>query len=234
MNGSKDQILARIREALRSPAPVPGNHDYSHLEMTPSRPKPELESFRQWLPPVESNSENQWDLLTKSFHALKTDFGLLESKARLIDFIQELQRAEQWKRVGIHHGAMTDEIASYLEIEKLWVDEGYDPQAMEQCDVGISECDAIVAQTGSILITAKSAGGRGLSVLPPHHLVLARTSQIVADLPSAYELLYKRYGGNFPSMISFITGPSRTGDIERIVVLGAHGPKKLTVAILKD
>jgi L-lactate dehydrogenase complex protein LldG len=42
-------------------------------------------------------------------------------------------------------------------------------------------------------------------------------------------LVRQRYGGNFPSMISFITGPSRTGDIERILVLGAHGPKQLTI-----
>jgi len=48
-------------------------------------------------------------------------------------------------------------------------------------------------------------------------------------LPEAFKLLQGKYGANYPSMISFITGPSRTGDIERILVLGAHGPKKLTI-----
>jgi L-lactate dehydrogenase complex protein LldG len=66
-------------------------------------------------------------------------------------------------------------------------------------------------------------------VLPPHHVVLARRDQLIADLPAAFALITQRYAPNFPSMISFITGPSRTGDIERILVLGAHGPKKLTV-----
>jgi L-lactate dehydrogenase complex protein LldG len=80
-----------------------------------------------------------------------------------------------------------------------------------------------------LLITSRSAGGRALSVLPPHHLVLARRSQMVADLPDAFQLLKKKYGGNYPSLISLVTGPSRTGDIERILVLGAHGPKKLTI-----
>jgi L-lactate dehydrogenase complex protein LldG len=95
--------------------------------------------------------------------------------------------------------------------------------------VGITECDALIAQTGSVVLTSRSAGGRALSVLPPHHVVLARRDQLVPDLPAAFELLKMQYGDNYPSMISFITGPSRTGDIERILVLGAHGPKKLTI-----
>ena len=102
----------------------------------------------------------------------------------------------------------------------------------EQCDAGITECDALVAQTGSILITGRSAGGRALSVLPPHHVVLATRAQVVPDLPAAYTLLRQRYAANWPSFMSFITGPSRTGDIERILVLGAHGPKRLTVFLV--
>ena len=79
------------------------------------------------------------------------------------------------------------------------------------------------------LVTSHSAGGRALSVLPPHHVVLARREQLLADLPEAFAVLRRKYSGKFPSFISFITGPSRTGDIERILVLGAHGPRKLTV-----
>ena len=105
--------------------------------------------------------------------------------------------------------------------------------ALEKCSVGITACDALVAQTGSILLTARSAGGRALSVLPPHHLVVAQMNQLVADLPAALELLSARYDGNFPSFATFITGPSRTGDIERILVLGAHGPRLLTVILVQ-
>ena len=108
-------------------------------------------------------------------------------------------------------------------------DRGYEVQEMEKCDAAITECDALIAQTGGVAVTSRSAGGRALSVLPPHHVVIARREQLVADLPSAFALLQQKYAPDFPSMISFITGPSRTGDIERILVLGAHGPKKLTV-----
>jgi L-lactate dehydrogenase complex protein LldG len=60
-------------------------------------------------------------------------------------------------------------------------------------------------------------------------VVLARRDQLVCDLTAAFQRLEELHGRNWPSMISLVTGPSRTGDIERILVLGAHGPKKLTV-----
>jgi L-lactate dehydrogenase complex protein LldG len=122
-------------------------------------------------------------------------------------------------------------VAEALGLPVLWTDGGFDPLELERCDVGITACDLLVAQTGSVLVTSASAGGRALSVLPPHHVVLARRDQLVPDLPEAFRRLQERYGTNYPSMISFVTGPSRTGDIERILVLGAHGPKHLTVLV---
>jgi L-lactate dehydrogenase complex protein LldG len=52
------------------------------------------------------------------------------------------------------------------------------------------------------------------------------------DLTAALQRVRKKFGDKFPSFLSFISGPSRTGDIERILVLGAHGPKKLTILLL--
>ena len=128
-----------------------------------------------------------------------------------------------------HRGEISDLACQALGLPVLLTDRGYDVQMLEQCDVGITECDALIAQTGGVLVTNRSAGGRALSVLPPHHVVLARREQLTADLPAAFALLQQKYAPDFPSMISFITGPSRTGDIERILVLGAHGPRKLTI-----
>ena len=96
-----------------------------------------------------------------------------------------------------------------------------------ECDLGVTSCDCLVAQTGSVIVSTVSAGGRALSVLAPTHLVIARREQIVPDLATAMALLRKRYDKNWPSALSVITGPSRTADIEKILVMGAHGPKRL-------
>ena len=116
-----------------------------------------------------------------------------------------------------------------MDVPAVNTDDGYEIDDLESCDVGITECDALIAQTGSVLVTTQSAGGRALSVLPPHHIVLSRREQLLPDLTAAYQLLHSKYKSTFPTTISLITGPSRTGDIERILVLGAHGPKRLTI-----
>ena len=147
--------------------------------------------------------------------------------------MKKLGAAEQWKSVATHKGALTDAATRDIGLPIVRTDAAFDHATLGRCDAGISECDALVAQTGSVLLTSRN-GGRSLSVLPPHHVVLARRAQLVADLPAAFALLRARYGSGYPSMISLITGPSRTGDIERILVLGAHGPKKLTVLCCRD
>jgi len=139
-----------------------------------------------------------------------------------------------WKTLALHRGDLINGLAEKLppELATLVIDDGFDKTAMEACDAGLTECEALIAQTGSVCVTTRSSGGRTLSVLPPHHVVIAQKAQLVADLPAAFELLAEKYAGNYPSFISFISGPSRTGDIERILVLGAHGPKKLTVLLV--
>ena len=219
----RETILARIREALRVPAPRPGHHG---VDAGPARPAADL------LPAVGRRFEEQVALFQKNAADLRAGFRLLASAEELRPALTALRDAEGWTRVASHRGELTDLACQALGLPVLHTDTPFDKLALEQCPVGISECDALVAQTGSVVVTNRSAGGRALSVLPPHHVVLARRDQLVPDLPGAFALLKLRYGASYPSMMSFITGPSRTGDIERILVLGAHGPKRLTILCL--
>ena len=100
---------------------------------------------------------------------------------------------------------------------------------VREAELGVTGCDCLIARTGSIAISTRSAGGRVLSVLPPVHLVIARRAQIVPDLETAIRLWRDRYGVAWPSNLCIITGPSRTADIEKILVMGAHGPKRLAL-----
>ena len=226
----QSKILARIREGLKSPAPFPGSE---HTAIPPTSPLPSLGALRAWLPPVGAKFEQRLALFSRNAADLKTEFHLEDTWAKVSVNLLKLRELEGWKRVGSHAGELTDLACRTLELPVCRTDQTYLTSELETCDVCLTECDALIAQTGSVLLTSRSAGGRALSVLPPHHVVLARREQLIADLSEAFALLKKKYNGDYPSFISFITGPSRTGDIERILVLGAHGPKKLTIFLLR-
>jgi L-lactate dehydrogenase complex protein LldG len=97
-------------------------------------------------------------------------------------------------------------------------------------DAGISRCEFLVARTGSIFLSTGSAGGRRLSVLPPVHIVLAGRNQLVASLDDVFS---REWSKNLSASYgTLITGPSRTSDIEKQLVLGAHGPKRLILCLV--
>jgi L-lactate dehydrogenase complex protein LldG len=103
----------------------------------------------------------------------------------------------------------------------------------ELMQAGITGCEFLVARTGSVLVSSASESGRQMTVFPPIHIILAHVSQLVDYLEDALVKIQEKYGNALPSTISTITGPSRTADIEKTLVLGAHGPKELAVFLVK-
>jgi L-lactate dehydrogenase complex protein LldG len=232
---ARDSILARVREALRG-----GNSGYApHLGGASPDPSRHTEvaaeqstGFRRLLPKVPDDFGGRVALFAERSGALKTEFVTCPDEAAARAQLNLLSDREGWESIAFPADGEIETLLNNLSIEKLEVGQTTAKTDLEKVSVGITGCDALIAQTGSVLLTAKSGGGRALSVLPVHHLVIARASQLVPDLPAAFELLERKYAPNFPSFMTFITGPSRTGDIERVLVLGAHGPRKLTVILV--
>lgn len=111
--------------------------------------------------------------------------------------------------------------------EIRWSSQG-GPREISQATVTLAE--ALVAQTGSVFVSA-ACGGRGASVVAPCHIVYAKTDQLVPDLQTA--LGNAKRGGILAnnSYACMISGSSRTADIEKILVQGAHGPVRLAVIL---
>lgn len=222
----RDLVMQRIREALsirRQGLPPHGNAG----------------RYRELLPVVSDNLDARIGRFRDWSERLQTEF-LVCSRDDLDTRLAALRETHGWQRAACHMAHLPRQALTAAGLENsdaLVIDDttgaDYDKAALEASDVGFSACDALVAQTGSVLLTSRSAGGRALSVLPPHHVVLATTDQMVPDLPAAMALVRERYGNDLPSLVTLHTGPSRTGDIERTIVLGAHGPKKLTVILIR-
>jgi L-lactate dehydrogenase complex protein LldG len=99
---------------------------------------------------------------------------------------------------------------------------------------GISSCEFLVARFGSVIVSSALPGGRRIFSFPEIHIVIAKESQLVLELEEALEGIQIKYGDKLPSQIINIAGPSRTADIEKTLILGAHGPKRLIVIVLKS
>ena len=104
----------------------------------------------------------------------------------------------------------------------------YDPVVGAAADLGVTSAIAGVAATGSVVVDAAVAGGRGASLLPSVHLCILPVDRLVAT-PSD---VLRRGPRPLPSNRVLVTGPSRTGDIEQIITLGAHGPVAVHIALL--
>jgi L-lactate dehydrogenase complex protein LldG len=207
---SRTKILNRIRGALEKDAPHPHYHANNNI-----------------FPPI--SSDKLIERFEQEFAEVKGVFIRAKTWTDAQTWIKDFCTTNNFKKILTTHA--DDCIRASSSVSALPIS-GETKEELGAIDLGITSCDYLIARTGSIVLTTETGAGRILSVLPPTHLVIARRQQFVSDVSDAVELLKKRYQNHWPSMMTFITGPSRTADIEKILVLGAHGPKSLSVLLL--
>lgn len=204
---SKEKLLKKIRKAL--------------LEKR-DNPYPQLEDLPLY-PPTDEMPEV---IFAEQFTNVAGQFVFCEDELQFIENLINLAETRQWRKIYCWEPKL-QEILNRFEYPFYTTDKDF-----EQAEVGFTLCEALIARNGSVLLSNGNMAGRRLSIYPPVHIVLAYTSQMVMDLKDGFKLIKTRYGSNLPSMISNVTGPSRTADIEKTLVLGAHGPKELFVFML--
>lgn len=202
-------MLKKIRKALLEKRDSP----YPNLEETP------LYKPTEEIPEI---------LFAEQLTAVSGNFIFCENGVEFIENILELAERFKWRKIYCWEPELQQLLANY-EFPFYKTDKDF-----EMAEVGITMCEALIARNGSILVSNQNEAGRRLSIFPHHHIVIARTGQMVMNLKDGFQLIKNKYGAQIPSMISTITGPSRTADIEKTLVLGAHGPKELFVFLIDD
>jgi L-lactate dehydrogenase complex protein LldG len=210
-------ILQRVRQALKNPSPEP------HWLTEPTGAGPVF-------PLPEPTEEALRGRFREEFQAIQGEWHEVDS----------LDAARQWladwlerERVGSLLAPRSAALESLLGDRDLvrWVDASVEStKGWDKIDVGVTLAESLVAESGTIAVGSGIAG-RAISVLPPIHLVVATADQLVADLETSMRRIRERYPERLPTTFSWITGPSRTADIEKILVLGAHGPRRLVLLL---
>ncbi len=99
--------------------------------------------------------------------------------------------------------------------------------------VGVSHAVAAVAESGTVVLASGKDNPTTLNFLPETHVVVLKAADVAGDYEATWAKLRGRYGkGNLPRTVNWVTGPSRSGDIEQKILLGAHGPKRLHIVVV--
>ena len=206
---TKAKILKKVREALIEKTVKGINVDF------------DSEIYQRSEEPLEITFAQQ---LTK----LNGKFIYCEDEKELGENISSLIEENKWE----HTFCFEDQAKGILKRSKIKFAEN--PKDIRNTNVGVSLCEYLIARTGSVLITSKQASGRRLPGFANYHIVIAYSSQLVYTIKEALTGIKKKYGNNLPSMIMNISGPSRTADIEKTLVQGAHGPKEIYVFLVGE
>lgn len=207
-NAAREAILGSIRSHLAASVPHDAHEDPAHPVENPVILSNKTLEFKHNLESVMGHCIITTDV-TDALNQIITDL-----KARRIA-ISDDANVERWLR-------HTD-----LEIEEL----GIAPNAQDifSFDLGISTAQAAIAETGTLVLESAAERHRLVSLVPPVHIAIVDASRIVETLGDALALL--RLDKEISPAVTFITGPSRTADIELTLAIGVHGPQELYVII---
>ena len=209
---ARENILSRIKQALETPTENP-------------MPKPDFSVG------VYTKSQEEYPevIFAENFKKNNGDFYYCDSPEVFVEELKQLLSRRDEENIYIWD--------RYLQklVEKEDIKFMYDDTYFLRAEIGITKCEALIARTGSVLISSRQTSGRRLSIYPPLHIVVAFASQLVYGVQEGLAMIRDKYDDEvFPSMVSLITGPSRTADIEKTLVLGAHGPKEIILFFIDD
>lgn len=206
---AKENILKKIREALSQPTP---------------QPFPASEGSDSVYQPVAQELEVEF---AEQFGKLQGRFVYCINQQELAFQLGSLVRKMSWQKVY----CVEEEL---LQRTGVNLGESHVTTGLADCDVAITGCECLVARTGSIVMSAAQLSGRSTSVYAPVHICIASMKQLVPDVKDALQLVKDKYGAQLPSLITFATGPSRTADIEKTLVVGVHGPREVYVFLVES
>lgn len=150
-----------------------------------------------------------------------------DTAADIIPLVEQVMKGKGVKSIFCTDPALQNLLQKAIAIES-------EEKDFLSLNIGVTGCEFLVAHLGSVMISSAQVSGRRLNVFPETHIVVAQESQIVDYLDKAMEKMKEKYKNRLPSLISNITGPSRTADIEKTLVMGMHGPKTLIVIIVHE
>ncbi|MDW7674779.1 MAG: lactate utilization protein [Bacillota bacterium] len=172
--------------------------------------------------------EEKLSLFVKQAEAVGASVHQAGSKEKAKELVEKLINETDAEGTGVLwvKGAILDKFDSLKCTQPVHQTNFIDHA--ENAAFGVTEADSVLAETGSVVSDASDAGARIASMLPNTHIVLVNSKNVFAQTPDVIEKIKVKP----PAYFSFITGPSRTADIERVLTIGVHGPERLEIILV--
>jgi L-lactate dehydrogenase complex protein LldG len=153
-----------------------------------------------------------------------------EAQTRLAEMIKQAG----WSTIGVMYRPLCCDAVKELDQKCIqWPKPNWAPREMAQLSASLITPEFLLADTGSAIIACPTAEDRLLCYLPPACVIIARMDQLAEHLPAAWETIARRCADKeISGEFVIVTGPSRTADIEKTLILGVHGPKRLIVMLV--
>ncbi|MFM8591884.1 MAG: lactate utilization protein C [Sphingomonadales bacterium] len=206
---AKENILKRIREALAHTTPMPF---------------PQSEKNQTIYPAPHQEAEIEF---AEQFTKLQGKFIYCINRQELAFQFASLVRKQDWSPIYCAEEKLITLLGESLS-ERLTTTD------LAGCQVSVTGCEYLVARTGSIVLSSAQQQGRTASVYAPIHICIAFVDQLVEDIKDAMVAAREKHGTQFPSLLTLATGPSRTADIEKTLVVGVHGPKEVYLLLVES
>jgi L-lactate dehydrogenase complex protein LldG len=178
----------------------------------------------QYLDDIEDHPEMEF---ARNLCQVMGKFVYCPNQKELVLSLRILYHEEQWEKISCTEPSIRE------IIDRAGLPYSFDQESIKDAEAAITGCEFLIARTGSILVSSAQGSGRRIFGHAPVHVVIGRTTQLVNEIGDALTGIKGKYN-EMPSQISLITGPSRTADIEKTLVIGAHGPRDLYVFLLND
>jgi L-lactate dehydrogenase complex protein LldG len=213
---SRDAILQRIGSVLRAEVPL--------------SPPPVPEVWPRENPGTEPMAERFRQELEGVFGETVRVRSMAEARLKLAEMLAQ----ENWFPVAAMDRPLCRELLAELAPHQAtWPAPDWTPTSMADLPASVVEADYLLADTGSCVIACGTAQERLLCYLPPACIVVATADRLREHLPAAWvEIAPRMADPALRGEFVIVTGPSRTADIEKILILGVHGPKRLVALVI--
>ncbi len=208
-SSSKEKILKKVREALSNPVPLP----FPKSEGTNYVFQPQMDDLEI--------------LFAEEFTRLSGKFAFCMSEKDMRLQLHQLIAEKKWKNIYCVE-------ESLLKIIDDGSFTGLNKSNLANCDAAVTSCKALVARTGAIVMTSAQESGRTVSAYAPVHICIAWINQLVYDTRDVLKTMKASGNSHIPSFITFASGPSRTADIEKTLVVGVHGPTEVYLFLIDE